>query len=166
MLAAVESNGTALAHAANEMQDDADVVTAAVRSAPSALQFASERLRGSAAFMLQLIELDGSVLEFAPAETRRNKAAVLSAVAKNGELLAFADCALKADVEVSKLVALDSGTLQIARVLLAVHRVQALAAVYVCVRAYTCHVRAVHGCEAAVFEACGVGGVPWLSSDG
>lgn len=138
VLAAVSKDGSALEHAAKELQADREVVLRAVTtsflgtalrhadellradreivlaamgtSSGMALRYAAEELRADREIVLAAMSREGMALRFAAEEFWADREIVLAAVAKTGMALRFAAEALRADREiVLAAVATSSG---------------------------------------------------------
>ena len=100
VLAAVKKHGLALQWASIDIRDNKDVVLAAVTNNGQALQWASEELRGDKDVVLASVGNNGSVLKWASEKLRGDKDVVLASVANNGRALQYASLELRGDKDV------------------------------------------------------------------
>eukprot|EP00971_Amphidinium_carterae_P244187 4848510-Amphidinium_carterae.1 len=84
VLRAVEQNGRALLHAAEELKGDREIVLKAVEQNGWALQFAAEELKGDRAIVLAAVEQNALTLQLAAEELQGDREIVLKAVEQNG----------------------------------------------------------------------------------
>jgi predicted O-methyltransferase YrrM len=100
VLAAVEKDSRALAHASYELRADQDVEFAVVARNGDALVHASAELCADRDVVLAAVAQNGRALQYASEELRADRAVVLAAVAQNGRALEYASAVLQADREV------------------------------------------------------------------
>ena len=109
VLAAVQSDGSELKYAADELKADREVVLAAVQSDGDALQYAADELKADREVVLAAVMQDGSALKYANVKFRSDREVILAAVKRSGDALQYADESLKADREVVLAAVQSSG---------------------------------------------------------
>ncbi|CAK0902373.1 unnamed protein product [Prorocentrum cordatum] len=108
VLAAVLSDGLALAAASEELRADREVVSAAVRYCGLALHHASRDLRSDPEVVRLAVRSHGLALNYASDELRADRSTVLAAVRSHGLGLLYAAPELRQDPEI--LIAALRGT--------------------------------------------------------
>jgi hypothetical protein len=102
-LAAVQQHGYALAHAAEELRADRDVVLAAVQQNGDALWHAAEELKADRDVVLAAVQQNGFALMVAAAELRADRDVVLAASQQDGHALQYAAEELQVDEEIVRV---------------------------------------------------------------
>eukprot|EP00971_Amphidinium_carterae_P147917 2931970-Amphidinium_carterae.1 len=97
VLAAVSTNGRALAHASETMRADREIVLAAVSCGGESLQYAAEHLKHDREVVLRAVSQNAFALQSAPAELRRDREIVLKAISQDEVFLHYADDVLLED---------------------------------------------------------------------
>eukprot|EP00913_Durusdinium_trenchii_P017121 g16101.t1 len=96
---AVESDGTCLSYAHEDLRGDVDLVFAAVQQEGMALEYASEELQADRRLVLAALRADGSALQFAGDALREDEEVVYAALRSDGLALEFAHPSKRSDKE-------------------------------------------------------------------
>lgn len=108
-MAAVQTDGLALAHAPKEMQNDKEVVMAAVQRNGMALQYSSKEMRNVKEVVMVAVQKDGRGLKDVPKEMQNDKEVVVAAMHNSGSNLEYATEEMKNDTEVFKAAVQQRG---------------------------------------------------------
>ena len=95
----MKESGDALAHAAEKLRGDHEVVLAAVKQSADVLEYAAEELRGDREVVLAAVKESGDALEHVAEELRGDREVVLVVVKETGNALAHAVEELRGDRE-------------------------------------------------------------------
>ena len=104
VLAAVTTNGLALAHASNVLKSDREVVLAAVKNYSQALHFASPELKNDREVVLAAVSKNGKALEYASDHMKNDSEVVLAAVQENNYALLYTSKELRAKIGVAPAI--------------------------------------------------------------
>merc|ERR1719162_1651812 len=89
-MAAVQNNSYFLKYAAEEMQNDKEVVMAAVQNTGCALEYAGEEMQNDKEVVMAAVQNNGCALEYAAEEMQNDKEVVMAAVQNDGFALKYA----------------------------------------------------------------------------
>jgi len=100
MLKALAVNGLALEHAAEELQNDKEVVLVALESKWQAFRFASDLIRCDKEVVLFVVDWTVHALDVAPSSIRNDKSIILRALDQSWEAFRYASSGMRRDPDV------------------------------------------------------------------